>query len=136
MGQIIRRSLFLVLYIRFLFESLKLFREFPPRFNQISGCSKLFKYFNIFPKILPSSKFFLFHVNVSHFSTLYQKSFFSWTKPVLAFAQIGWKITSKLLYRSGGVRNYFLYKVLYLPIKDMKRFGQSGLKVRTWEPWL
>ena len=42
-----------------------------------------------------------------------------------------------LLYRSGGVRNYFLYKApVYLQIKDTKRFGQNGLKVPTWEPWL
>ena len=32
-----------------------------------------------------------------------------------------------LLYRSGGVRNYFLYKApVYLSIKDIKPFGQNG----------
>ena len=41
-GQIIRRFfLFLLPYTRFLFESLKLIRQFSPRFNQVSGCSKL-----------------------------------------------------------------------------------------------
>ena len=76
-GQIIRRFLlFLVPYIRFLFESLKLIRQFSPRFDQISGCSNVFRYFNIFQKFLLSSKFLLFHTNVSYFSTLHQKSFF------------------------------------------------------------
>ena len=76
-GTVIRRFLlFLVPYIRFLFESLKLTRQFLPRFDQISGCSKLLKYFNIFQKYLPSPKFFLFHTNVSYFSNLHQNSFF------------------------------------------------------------
>ena len=57
-GQIKRRFLlFLVPFIRFLFESLKLFTQFPLRFDQISGCSKLLKYFNIFQKLLHSSNF-------------------------------------------------------------------------------
>ena len=70
-------------------------RQFSPRFNQTSGCSKLLKYFNISQKFLLSSKFFLFHTNVSCFSTLHQKSFFPWTKSILAVAQIGSNITSK-----------------------------------------
>ena len=38
--------MFLVPFIHFLFESLKLIRQFSSRFDQISGCSKLLKYFN------------------------------------------------------------------------------------------
>ena len=50
--------LFLVPYISFLFESLKLIRQFFPRLEQISGCSKLLKSLNIFQNFLSSSKFF------------------------------------------------------------------------------
>ena len=60
----------------FLFESLKLIIQFPPRFDQIAGCSELLKYFNIFQKFLSSSKCFLFHVNVSYFFYLAPKEFF------------------------------------------------------------
>ena len=138
--------MFLVLCIHFLVESLKLIRQFRPRFNHISGCSKLFKYFNIFQKILLRSKFFLFHVNVSYFSTLYQKSFFflnktnscicsNWLKYYIKILTL--ILPAGLLYRSGGVRNYFLYKApVYLSIKDIKPFGQNGWSIRTWEPWL
>ena len=147
-GQFIWRFLlFLVPYIRFLFESQK---QFSLRFGQISGCSNVLKYFNIFPKIWPSSKFFLFYVIVSYFSTLHQWSYLSWIKPVIPVAHYGWninlisnikmltlKLSAALLYRSGDVRNYFLYKALiYLPIEDIKPFGQNGWSVQTWEPWL
>ena len=37
------------------------------------------------------------------------------------------KLPAALLYRSGAVRNYFLYKAqIYLPIDDIKSFGQNG----------
>ena len=37
------------------------------------------------------------------------------------------KLSAALLYRSGGVRNYILYKApIYLPIEDIKHFGQNG----------
>ena len=68
--------LFLVPYVCFLFESLKLIIQFPPRFDQIAGCSELLKYFNIFQKFLSSSKCFLFHVNVSYIFYLAPKEFF------------------------------------------------------------
>ena len=46
-GQIIRHFLLLLVpYIRFLFESLKVIREFSSRFDWILWCSKLLKYFN------------------------------------------------------------------------------------------
>ena len=36
------------------------------------------------------------------------------------------KLSAALLYRSGGIRNYFLYKApIYLPIEDIKPFGQN-----------
>ena len=74
-SNIIRRSYcFLSHIFRFLFESIKLIKQVSSRFDQISGCSNVLKYFNIFQKILHSSKFFLLHVNVSYFSTLHQKS--------------------------------------------------------------
>ena len=74
-GQIIRRfSLFLVSYIRFLLESQKLIQGLSSRFDEISWCSNVLKYFNIFQKTLPSSKFFLFHVNFSYFSIRHQRS--------------------------------------------------------------
>ena len=47
------------------------------------------------------------------------------------------KLSAALLYHRGGVRNYFLYKApVYLPIEDIKSFGQTGWSVLTWEPWL
>ena len=137
-GQIIRHFLlFLVPYIRFLFESLKLIRQFSPRFDQISVCSNLSKYFNIFQKFLSISKFFLFHTNVSYFSTLNQKSFFSWAKPVLTLVEILHENFNFDFVCSGGVRNYFLYKApIYLSTEDIKLFGQNGCSVQIWEPWL
>ena len=37
------------------------------------------------------------------------------------------KLSAAILYRSGGVRNYFLYKTMvYLPIEDIKPFIQNG----------
>ena len=135
-GQIIRRFLFfLVPYVRFLLECLKLIRQFSLRFHQISGCSKLLKYFNIFQKFLPSSKFFLFHTNVSYFSTLHLKSSFleqnqlfqllKWLKYYIKMLTLILSIA--LLYRSRGVRNYFLYKApIYLPTEDIKPLGQNG----------
>ena len=56
----------------FLFESLKLIIQFPPRFDQIAGCSELLKYFNIFPTC--STSMFL------TFFTLHQKSSFFLSK--------------------------------------------------------
>ena len=145
-GQIIRLFfLFLVPYIRFLFESLQLIRQFSPRFDQISGCSKLLKYFNIFQKFLRRSKFYLFHTNVSYFSTLHQKSFFfnktnscsrsNWLKCYIKILNL--ILSAALFYRSGGVRNYFLYKApIYLPTENIKFFGQNGWSVHTWEPYV
>ena len=47
------------------------------------------------------------------------------------------KLSAALLYHRGGVRNYILYKApVYLPIEDIKPFGQNGWSVRSWEPWL
>ena len=141
----IRRFLFLVPYIPFLIESLKLIRQFSPRFDQISGCSKLLKCFNIFQKFLLSSKFFLFYNNVSYFSTLHQRVFFlnetnscSCSNCLKYYIKILTLILSAaILYRCGGVRNYFLYKApIYLPTEDIKPFGQNGWSIRTWEPWL
>ena len=37
------------------------------------------------------------------------------------------KLSAALLHRSGGVRNYFLYEApVYLPIENIKPFGQNG----------
>ena len=37
------------------------------------------------------------------------------------------KLSAALLYLSGGVTNYFLYKAaVYLPIENVKRFGQNN----------
>ena len=132
-GQIIRLFLlFLVPYIRFLFECLKLIRQFSPRFDKISGCSKLLKLFNIFQKFLPSSKFFLFDTNVSYFSTLHQNNFFfnktnSWScaNRLKYYIKI-LNLSAALLYRSGCVRNHFLYKApIYLMTEDIKPFDQK-----------
>ena len=41
-------------------------------------------------------------------------------------------LSAALLYRSGGVRNYFLYKApIYLPIEDIKTFGQNEKHKKT-----
>ena len=88
MEQIIRRFLlFLVPYIRFLFESETNQTVFS-KIRQDICMLKIVEMIQHFQK-LPSSKFFLFRTNVSYFSTLHQKSFFSGTKPILAVAQIG-----------------------------------------------
>ena len=106
----------------------------------------MLKYFNIFQNFLPSSDFFLFHTNVSYFSILHKNSFFIFNK-TNSYSCSNWLkyyikiltliLSAALLYRSGGVRNYFLYKAtIYLPTKDIKLFGQNGWSVQSWEPWL
>ena len=135
--QIIRSFLlFLVPYVFFLFESLKLIIQFPPRFDQIAGCSELLKYFNIFQKFLSSSKCFLFHVNVSYFFYLAPKEFFFLEQnqflQLLELLKILHQtliliLSAALLYRCGGVRNYFSYKVtVYLPTENIKPFVENG----------
>ena len=109
-GQIIRPFLLLLVpYIRFLFESLKLIKQFSSRFYQISAWSNVLKYFNIFQKVLPSSNFFL-------------------SRHCFLFFYLAPK------WRVG---NYFLYKApVYLPIENIKPFSQNGWSIRTWESWL
>ena len=127
--QIIRSFLlFLVPYVFFLFESLKLIIQFPPRFDQIAGCSELLKYFNIFPTC--STSMFL------TFFTLHQKSSFFLSKTNSCSCSNWLKYCTKtlililsaaLLYRCGGVRNYFSYKVtVYLPTENIKPFVENG----------
>ena len=127
--QIIRSFLlFLVPYVCFLFESLKLIIQFPPRFDQIAGCSELLKYFNIFPTC--STSMFL------TFFTLHQKSSFFLSKTNSCSCSNWLKYCTKtlililsaaLLYRCGGVRNYFSYKVpVYLPTENIKPFVENG----------
>ena len=42
------------------------------------------------------------------------------------------KMSAALLHRSGGVRIYFLYKTpIYLPIENIKPFGQNGQSFQT-----
>ena len=64
-GQIIRHFLFLAPYTCFLFDSLKLIRQFSPRFDQICLCSKLFKYYNKKGQII--RRFLLFLASYIHF---------------------------------------------------------------------
>ena len=54
---------------------LKLSRKFSSRFDQISGCRNMSKYFNIFPQISLRSKA-LFHFNVSYFAMLHERNYY------------------------------------------------------------
>ena len=57
-GQIIRHFfLFLVPYICFLFESLKLIRQFPRRFDQISACSNCWNILKFFKNFYSAQNF-------------------------------------------------------------------------------
>ena len=91
-----------------------------------------------FSKNFIQLKIFLVHVTVSYFSPLHQRSYSScskWLKYYIKMLIL--KLSAALLYRSGGVRNYFLCKApIYLPTEYIKPFGQNVWSIQTWEPWL
>ena len=107
---------------------------------------KVVEMFQHFPKIFTQLKIFLIAHQCFSFFYLAPKEFFflnktnscscsNWLKYYIKMLTL--KLSAALLYRSGGVRNYFLYKApIYLPIEDIKLFGQNGWSVQTWEPWL
>ena len=134
----------LVPYIHFLFASLKLTKQFPPRFNQIPGRTKLLKYLNIFKNFNPAQSFscstsmFLFFLPCTKGDFFEQNQFLhcsNWLKYYIKVLTL--KLSAALLYRSGDLKSYFLYKTpVYPPIEDIKSFGQIGWSVQTWEHWL
>ena len=137
--------MFLVPHIHFLFQSLNLIRQLSSRFDQISGCSKLLKYCNVFQKFLPSSKFFLFHTNVSYFSTLHQKSFFLEQNQFLQLLKlveilhqnVNPDFVCSIIVPKWRRKKLLLYKApMYPPTKDIKPFGQNDWSGRTWEPYV
>ena len=100
------------------------------RFDLISGCSNALQYFNIFQKVFTLLKILFVPRQCFLFFYLAPKKF-SWAKPIIPVVQNGWnskvltlKLSAALLYRSGGVRNYFLYKApVYLRIEHIKPFA-------------
>ena len=131
-GQIIRRFLlFLVTYN--IFDSclsLETNQTTFSRFDLISECSNALQYFNIFQKVFILLKILFVPRQCFLFFYLAPKKF-SWAKPIIPVVQNGWnskvltlKLSAALLYRSGGVRNYFLYKApVYLRIEHIKSFA-------------
>ena len=151
MGQIVRRFLlFLVLYIRFLFESLKLIKQFSSRFDYFLQFSldivmlkrvEIFQHFSkIFTQLkiifVPRQCFLFFYLPQKELVFLNKSNYSScskWLKYYIKMLTL--KLNTALLYRSGSIRDYFLYKApIYLPIEDIKRFGQNGWSVQTWSP--
>ena len=107
---------------------------------------KIVEIFQHFPKIFTQLEIFLVSHQCFLFFYLAPKEFFSlnkinscscsnWLKYYIKMLTL--KLSAILLYHSGGVRNYFLYKAqIYLPTKDIKLFGQNGWSFHTWESWL
>ena len=119
-------------------------QTFSSRFDQISGCSNqtCWNISTFFKKFYPAQSFScstsvflrapkeLVFLNKTNYSSCSK-----WLKYYIKI--LTFKLSAALLYRSGGVRNYFLYKApAYLPIENIKPFGQNSWSVRTWEPWL
>ena len=137
--------MFLVSYTRFLFESLKLIRQFSPRYLDI-WMLKIVEIFQHFSKIFTQLKMFLVSHQCFLFFYLAPKEFFTlnkinscscsnWLKYYIKMLTL--KLSATLLYHRGGVRNCFLYKAqIYLPTENIKPFGQNGWRVQTWEPRL
>ena len=83
----------------------------------------------------------LFHVNVSYFFYLAPKEFFFLEQnqflQLLELLKILHQtliliLSAALLYRCGGVRNYFSYKVpVYLPTENIKPFVANGWTIRS-----
>ena len=106
-------------------KHVEIFQHFSKNFTQL----KIF---------LVPRQFFLFFYLASKELVFLRKTNYSscseWLK--YYFKMLALKLSEALLYRSGGVRNYFLCKApIYLPIEDIKLFAQNGWSVQTWEPW-
>ena len=98
--------------------------------------SKNFAQLKIF--LVPHQCFLFFYLAPKELVFLNKTNHSSYSKWLKYYTKmLTLKLSAALLYRSGGVRNYFLYKApIYLPIEDIKAFGQNSWGVRTWEPWL
>ena len=113
--------LFFVSNIRLLFESLKLIWQFSTWFKQISACSQVLKYLNIFQKNLPSTNFFLFETDIVCFS-IFDYSKFLQAKTIIPNIRNGWNATGIFnMVSTFFMSAPFLCKALiYLPNEDFK----------------
>ena len=104
----------------------EIFQHFPKIFTQL----KIF--------LVPHQCFLLFYLAPKEFVFLNKTNsckFLNWLKYYIKILTL--ILSAALVHRSGGVKNYFLYKTpIYLPIEDIKSFRQNGWSVWTWEPWL
>ena len=107
-------------------KHVEIFQHFSKNFTQL-------KFF-----LVPSRCFLFFYLAPTELVFFNKTNYCScskWLKYYIKMLTL--KLSAALLYRSGGVRNYFLYKAqIYLPTEDIKPFGQNGWSAQTWEPWL
>ena len=88
--------------------------------------------------LAPRQCFSFFYLAAKELVFLNKTNYSSCSKWLKYYIQIlTLKLSAAILYLSRGVRSYFLYKAtVYLPIEDIKRFGQNSWSVLTWEAWL
>ena len=88
--------------------------------------SKIFHQLEIF--LAPRQCFSFFYLAAKELVFLNKTNYSSCSKWLKYYIQIlTLKLSAALLYLSGGVTNYFLYKAaVYLPIENVKRFGQNN----------
>ena len=117
--------------------------------------SKIFTQLKMFLILYPHQCFLFFYLAPKEFFFLNKTNSCSCSNWLKYYIKTLTSILSTgLLYRSGGVRNYFLYKApiylptedikpfgqngwsSHLPTEDIKPFGQNGWSGRTWDPWL
>ena len=88
--------------------------------------SKIFTQLKIF--LVPGQCFLFFYLAPKELVFLNKTNYSGCSKWLECYIKmLTLKLSAALLYRSRGVRNYFLYKApIYLPIEDIKPFGQNG----------
>ena len=129
--------MFLVPYIRFLFELLKLIKQFlQDSTRYLDAQTKHVEIFQHFSKSFTHLKVFLvrrqcflfFYLAPKELVFLNKTNYSSYSKWLKYYIKIlTLKLSAALLYRSGVARNYFLYKApAYLPIENIKPFGQNS----------
>ena len=97
-------------------KRVEIFQHFSKNFTQL----KIF--------LVPRQFFLFFYLPPKELVFLNKTNYFSCSKRFKYYIKmLTLKLSAALLCRSGGVGHCFLYKVsIYLPIKDIKPFGQNG----------
>ena len=97
-------------------KNVEIYQQFSKNFTQL----KIF--------LVSRQCFLFFYLTPKELVSLNKTNYSSCSKCLKRYIKIlTSKFSAALLYRSGGVKNYFLYKgPICLPIEDIKHFGQNG----------